>query len=162
MNQSPCEFEQQIIHAARIDAWTEQLRQHLAKCQPCREAHQVAMSLAQLAAKDEVFMPPALDPNLLWLKAEVREQRLTQTGRNFTFGGIAVIAAVSFFLVYRFVSGGTGAETSSALPIPFADAPFPLDATLVFLLIAVALVFLLPSAGTIGVPRRSKQEPMTL
>jgi len=68
-----CPFEPNVIDAVTNDAWTESLRKHVASCDDCAAAAEVAPWMARFSGLDERehILP---DPAVLWLKA-----RLLQT-----------------------------------------------------------------------------------
>jgi hypothetical protein len=68
-----CAFEPNVIEAVTNDAWTESLRAHVASCDDCAAAAEVAPWMGRFAQLDERqhILP---DPAVLWLKA-----RLLQT-----------------------------------------------------------------------------------
>jgi predicted anti-sigma-YlaC factor YlaD len=156
MSPLECNHEAEIIQASRSGQWTETLQNHLATCQACRSAHQLALMFSDLAAQTQVNMPVAPDPDLIWLKAALNAPRREQRRSP----GIALAALVAFVtlatLAYRFWFSESTVGPSFGLS-PFAGAPFPLDATLAVLLVAVALVLVLPSSGS-GRPSTHKSQ----
>jgi predicted anti-sigma-YlaC factor YlaD len=147
MSQMECKHEVEIIQASRSGQWTESMRHHLATCQACRTTHQLALVFSDLAVQSEASMPVVPDPDLMRLKAALnapRQEQASSTG----FVIAALVALVSLvMLAYRIWIGNSTASSSSGSS-PFAGAPFPLDATLIVLLAAVALVLLVPSSGS--------------
>ena len=65
-----CAFEPNVIDAATNGAWTESLRAHVASCQSCAAAAEVAPWMASFSGIDERehILP---DPAVLWLKARL-------------------------------------------------------------------------------------------
>ncbi|HEX3579019.1 MAG TPA: hypothetical protein VHY33_10690 [Thermoanaerobaculia bacterium] len=65
-----CAFEPNVIEAATNDAWTESLRAHVASCESCTAAAEVAPWMASFSGIDERehILP---DPAVLWLKARL-------------------------------------------------------------------------------------------
>jgi hypothetical protein len=68
-----CPFEPNVVDAVSNDAWTESLRAHVASCDDCAAAAEVAPWMTRFSGLDERehILP---DPAVLWLKA-----RLLQT-----------------------------------------------------------------------------------
>jgi hypothetical protein len=67
---SDCRFEPNVIDAAKNDAWSESLRAHVASCDDCTAAAEVAPWMSRFADLDERehILP---DPAVLWLKAKL-------------------------------------------------------------------------------------------
>ena len=65
-----CAFEPNVIDAATNGAWTESLRTHVASCQSCAAAAEVAPWMTSFSGIDERehILP---DPAVLWLKARL-------------------------------------------------------------------------------------------
>jgi hypothetical protein len=65
-----CAFEPNVIDAATNDAWTESLRAHVASCESCAAAAEVAPWMASFSGinEREHILP---DPAVLWLKARL-------------------------------------------------------------------------------------------
>lgn len=162
MMRRECEFEMETIRASRENLWTESLRQHVESCEVCSAARELTSAFAELQQQTLAAMPPIPDPDLLWLKMALNEPQL----RRANVSGIAVAAtmvlAILAYLAYRIwlprpvTSGGSG------LSSPFVGTPFPLDATFLFLLIAVALVLFLPGIGSSKRSTRPDQRLITL
>lgn len=162
MTQIQCEFEQQVVVAIRSGKWSEQLRQHISACDHCQEVQQIAMSLMSLDIRVEEILPPVPDPNLLWLMVELQAHRRTQVYRNLVAGGAAAAVFAAVWGAYALWFNTSAAGTADRVPSPISGTPFPLDATFLFILIAVALVFLLPLASGPQTQRKSRSRLMTL
>jgi hypothetical protein len=65
-----CRFEANITDAVMDGSWTESLRTHVASCEDCAAAAEVAPWMASFSALDERehILP---DPVVLWLKAKL-------------------------------------------------------------------------------------------
>ncbi len=65
-----CPFEPNVMDAVANDAWTESLRAHVASCDDCAAAAEVAPWMARFSGLDERehILP---DPAVLWLKAKL-------------------------------------------------------------------------------------------
>ncbi len=65
-----CRFETHIIDAVNENSWTESLRAHVASCEDCAAAAEVAPWMARFSGLDERqhILP---DPAVLWLKARL-------------------------------------------------------------------------------------------
>jgi hypothetical protein len=65
-----CRFEPNVIDAVTNDAWTESLRAHVATCEDCTAAAEVAPWMSRFSGLDERehILP---DPAVLWLKAKL-------------------------------------------------------------------------------------------
>jgi len=65
-----CRYEADVIRAASTDVWTEALREHVATCEVCAAAADVAPWMQQFARIDE-RQRPLPDPAVLYLKAKL-------------------------------------------------------------------------------------------
>ena len=65
-----CVFEPNVIDAATNDAWTQSLRAHIASCESCAAAAEVAPWMDAFSGinEREHILP---DPAVLWLKARL-------------------------------------------------------------------------------------------
>jgi hypothetical protein len=65
-----CPFEPNVIDAVTSDAWTESLRAHIASCDSCAAAAEVAPWMVSFSGinEREHILP---DPAVLWLKARL-------------------------------------------------------------------------------------------
>ena len=65
-----CAFEANVMDAVANDSWTESLRAHVASCDDCAAAAEVAPWMAKFSGIDERqhILP---DPAVLWLKAKL-------------------------------------------------------------------------------------------
>jgi hypothetical protein len=70
-----CPFEPNVIDAVTNDAMTESLRAHVASCESCAAAAEVAPWMASFAGIDERehILP---DPAVLWLKARLLQSKV--------------------------------------------------------------------------------------
>lgn len=75
MTGSDCPRETTVLRAVRLDAWSDDLRAHLASCPACAEAALVAAALLAEAqvARDQESLP---DASRIWLDARLRARRL--------------------------------------------------------------------------------------
>lgn len=67
-----CSHEQDVLAAQRNDAWTDELREHLAECGDCAETLMVAGFLQEAAATAEA---PVQEAGLVWWKMQLRARR---------------------------------------------------------------------------------------
>jgi hypothetical protein len=69
-----CPFEPNVMDAVANDAWTESLRTHMASCDDCAAAAEVAPWMSRFSSLDERehILP---DPAVLWLKARILQTK---------------------------------------------------------------------------------------
>ena len=69
-----CPFEPNVIDAAASGSWSESLRAHVASCESCAAAAEVAPWMASFSGIDERehILP---DPAVLWLKARLLQSK---------------------------------------------------------------------------------------
>ena len=69
-----CAFEPNVIDAATTGDWSESLRAHIASCESCAAAAEVAPWMASFSGIDERehILP---DPAVLWLKARLLQSK---------------------------------------------------------------------------------------
>src|SRR5258706_1307706 len=79
-----CPFEPNVLDAIANDAWTESLRAHVASCDDCAAAAEVAPWMTRFSGLDERqhILP---DPAVLWLKA-----KLLRTSANVQRAGLPI------------------------------------------------------------------------
>ncbi len=58
MNREPCSFESAVTAAARSDAWTAELREHVSGCASCRETVGMLQAMQRLATQTLAPVPP--------------------------------------------------------------------------------------------------------
>ena len=162
MMRRECEFEMETIHASRENLWTESLRQHVEGCEFCSAACDLTSAFADLQQQTLAAMPPIPDPNLLWLKIALNEPRQRRANSSGIAAAATIILVVLAYFAYRIWLPRPAAPGDSSLSSPFVGAPFPLDATFLFLLIAVALVLFLPDSGSSKRSTRPDQRLITL
>ena len=65
-----CPHEEEVLHAANEDRWTEELRAHLTDCDDCMAAVSIAPWMTRFSRiSDREHMLP--DPQIVWLKAQL-------------------------------------------------------------------------------------------
>lgn len=67
-----CSFEAAVIRAASNDTWTATLREHVAACEECAAAAEVAPWMQSFARIDE-RESPLPDPASVWLRAKLMQ-----------------------------------------------------------------------------------------
>ncbi|MCM2271222.1 MAG: hypothetical protein NDJ18_01520 [candidate division Zixibacteria bacterium] len=162
MTRRECEFEMETIRAAREDLWTESLRRHGESCEVCSAARELASAFEELRQQTLAATPPIPDPDLLWLKMALNEPKQQRANVSGIAAAATVVLAVLAYLAFRIWLPRPVASGDSSLSSPFVGAPFPLDATLLFVLIAVALVLFLPGIGSSKYSKRPDQRLITL
>ena len=78
MKTTPCEREQAVLQALAAGRWSEELRDHVARCRSCSDAVLVAQVLREAAA--DTAQEPLPDPAAIWRAAQ-RDQRLVAIER---------------------------------------------------------------------------------
>lgn len=147
-----CVFEPNVIEAVTNDAWTESLRAHVASCDDCAAAAEVAPWMIRFAELDERqhILP---DPAVLWLKAKLLQtsaavQRASLPITRLQIAAYLIIAAgwaalltwksnalqawINHLSPGHMILGATGAESASAS-------------------LSVLVVLLLLASATVGV-----------
>ena len=74
MKTAPCPHGESAVQAARTGKWSDELAAHVAKCISCRESSRVARWMTELAETVPAGSPPFPDPQLIWLKAQIRRR----------------------------------------------------------------------------------------
>ena len=74
MNTAPCPHGESTVRAARTGKWSDELTAHVAKCISCRESSRVARWMTELAETAPSGSAPFPDPQLVWLKAQIRRR----------------------------------------------------------------------------------------
>lgn len=142
-----CPMERDVIRAAANDAWPEALRAHLATCEECSAAAEVAPWMQGFAA-DDVRERPLPDPSVLWLKAQLLRSSSTvdRAGRpitNVQIGAYIALAA-GWALLLRFKWSAIQAWLHSFTPAALvtkaagATATASISATMILALIVLA------------------------
>ena len=162
MTRRECEFEMETIRALRENLWTESLRRHGESCEVCSAARELTSAFAELQQQTVAAMPPIHDPDLLWLKMALNEPKQQRANSTGVAAAAIMVLAILAYLAYRIWLPRPVASGDSGLSSPFVGAPFPLDATFLFLLIAVALVLFLPGIGSSKRSTRPDQRLITL
>jgi hypothetical protein len=132
-----CPFEPNILDAIANDTWTESLRVHVASCEDCAAAAQVAPWMARFSGLDERehILP---DPAVLWLKAKLLRstsavERAALPITRLQIASYLIIAAcwaalltwkssslqawINHFSPSHMILGAAGAETSASLSL---------------------------------------------
>ena len=105
MRADSCTCESAVSEAVRTGRWTENLRAHVRSCAVCVEALQVAewmAATARTAIRDE----PLLDPDYIWLRAEIarrigdtstgsRRRELAAVGTGVVLGFAAALTSLA-------------------------------------------------------------------
>lgn len=132
-----CPFEANVMNAVADDAWTESLRAHVASCDDCAAAAEVAPWMARFSGLDErTHILP--DPSVLWLKARLLQsstavQRAALPITRLQIASYLIIAACwAALLTWKssalqawinrlspshMILGAAGAETSTSLSL---------------------------------------------
>lgn len=144
-----CEFESQVIHATRTGTVNDQLREHINTCSTCRETEQIALSFHALARETDSIMPPVPDPSLIWRDAYIRpEPARSNALLYFISAAVLAVTMIGGYYFYHTFFHSAGERSVSLTRLPLAGSPLPLDSGLVIILLAVALVLILPRLGT--------------
>jgi len=104
-----CPMERDVVRAAANDAWPEALRVHVATCEDCAAAAEVAPWMQSFAAND-ARQHPLPDPSVLWLKAHLLRssaavERAARPITNLQIGAyLALAAGWAFFLTTKWTS----------------------------------------------------------
>jgi hypothetical protein len=132
-----CPFEPNVLDAAASNAWTESLRTHVASCEDCAAAAEVASWMTTFSGLDERehILP---DPAVLWLKAKLLQSkavvdraslpitRLQIAAYLIIAGGWAAILTwksaalqlwINHFSPGHIILGAAGAETTRSLSL---------------------------------------------
>jgi hypothetical protein len=132
-----CPFEPNVVDAVSNDAWTESLRAHVASCDDCAAAAEVAPWMARFSGLDERehILP---DPAVLWLKAKLLQsnaavERASLPITRLQIASYLIIAAcwaalltwksstlqawINHFSPGHMILGAAGAETSASLSL---------------------------------------------
>jgi hypothetical protein len=76
MMPAACEKEEAVLRAARLEAWSEELRRHAASCQICGSVA-LAVRFMRIGADDHAGDHPLPDPGRIWWQAQIRARRET-------------------------------------------------------------------------------------
>ncbi len=103
MEQMDCQFESEVVKAAKSGLWPDALKQHVAGCIFCQGTVALCESLAGLA--DETVLPASL-PNarLIWMKAQVlkKQKRAAKLELYSRMGlGVCVFMGVSALVEWK-------------------------------------------------------------
>jgi hypothetical protein len=132
-----CAFEPNVIDASTNDAWTESLRAHVASCESCAAAAEVAPWMASFSGinEREHILP---DPAVLWLKARLLQsnaavERASLPITRLQIAAYLIIAAcwaalltwksaalqvwINHFSPTHVILGATGADATASLSV---------------------------------------------
>jgi hypothetical protein len=132
-----CAFEPNVLDAATTGDWTESLRAHLASCESCAAAAEVAPWMASFSGIDERehILP---DPAVLWLKARLLQsktavERASLPITRLQIAAYLIIAAcwaalltwksaalqlwINHFSPTHVILGATGADATASLSV---------------------------------------------
>ena len=132
-----CPFEPNVIDAVSNDSWTESLRAHVASCDDCAAAAEVAPWMTKFSGIDERqhILP---DPAVLWLKAKLLQtnaavERASLPITRLQIAAYLIIAAcwaalltwkssalqtwINHFSPGHVILGATGAEATASLSL---------------------------------------------
>ncbi len=74
MKYDPCPRGESAVRAAHTGRWSGELASHVEGCISCRESSRVARWLIERAEAGDLRSAPLPDPNLIWLRAKIRER----------------------------------------------------------------------------------------
>jgi hypothetical protein len=137
-----CAFEANVMDAVANDSWTESLRAHVASCDDCAAAAEVAPWMARFAGVDarQHILP---DPAVLWLKAKLLQtsaavERASLPITRLQIAAYLIIAAcwaalltwkssalqawINHFSPGHVILGAAGAEATASMSISVAFA----------------------------------------
>ncbi len=144
-----CEFESQVIHAVRTNTVPDQLRAHINSCSACQATERLALSFHALATETESIMPPVPDPSLIWREAYIQpEPPRSNALLHLISAAVLAVTMIGGYYFYHAFFHSAGQRSVSLSRLPLGGSPFPLDSGLVIILLAVALVLILPRLGT--------------
>jgi hypothetical protein len=132
-----CPFEPNVLDAVANDTWTESLRAHVASCEDCAAAAEVAPWMTSFSQLDERqhILP---DPAVLWLKAKLLQSKMVVDRASLPItrlqiAAYLIIAAcwaalltwkssalqlwINHFSPGHLVLGATGAEATKSLSL---------------------------------------------
>ncbi len=112
MSDQFCDQESAVIRVIRSGKWEPSLRAHRDSCAVCREAAKIAITMSSLVLAEASQIPPAPDPQRVWLKAAFAERqrrsaKITQLA-GFVYAVLA--AAIGFGTYTTFKSPFKGVE----------------------------------------------------
>ncbi len=153
-----CPMERDVIRAAANDAWPEALRAHVATCEDCTAAAEVAPWM-QSFAEDDVRERPLPDPSVLWLKAQLLRStatvdRASRPITNLQIGAYVALAA-GWALLLTFKWGAIHAWLKVFTPAALmtqaagATATASISATMIVTLIVLASLSVMVALHTI-------------
>jgi len=138
-----CRYEADVVRAASTDAWTEALREHVAACEVCAAAADVAPWMQQFARIDE-RRRPLPDPAVLYLKAKLLQSstavdRATLPITRLQIGAYMLIATGwAALLTWKRTALLAWFETLNPGHVLGATPSAPLSVTVLFSVIALA------------------------
>lgn len=154
-----CEFESRIIQAIRSGAMTDQLQEHVASCPACQETERLALAYRALATETDAVVPPPRDPSLIWRDAFPSQFAPKPTGMLYLISvAVMVMVMITGYFTYEIFFRPPQGTTGSLARLPLGGIPFPNDSGLIIIVIAIALVILLPQIG----PSRPKNYTGTM
>ncbi len=72
---SECQYERDVVEAAREGRWTEALRDHAASCLGCAETALVVVALAEDVDALVLEDAPLPDPKVIWIRSRLKERQ---------------------------------------------------------------------------------------
>ena len=94
MTPTPCQLEAAVIAAARADALTPALRDHVSGCRSCRETLDVLHAMRDFAM--QTVAPAAPPYRGVWLRAEYARRQQQRTRRELVQAVVPLAATVAF------------------------------------------------------------------
>lgn len=100
MTRRGCPLEPAVVAAVHAEAWSEELRRHVASCRECQQTEAVTSALLALAAEDSAM--PLPDPHATWLRARLARRRAANRKLRLilatmpTIGGALALALGAF------------------------------------------------------------------
>jgi hypothetical protein len=138
-----CRYEADVILAATGDAWSEALREHVAACESCAAAAEVAPWMHDFARIDE-RQKPLPDPAVLFLKAKLMQsatavERATMPITRLHIAAYLIVAAGwATLLTWKRTALVAWAQTLDPGHVVSGSASAPLSAAVLFCAIALA------------------------
>jgi hypothetical protein len=118
---SMCPHEHEVVRALRDDAWTDEMRTHVAGCEQCAEALMVSEVLCEADRQAEVSVT---EPGLVWWKMQLRARRefMARAARPIVWAERGALAVLAVCLVWAVawlssVSAGVAAAGVAALVV---------------------------------------------
>lgn len=151
----PCRRQNEIVHAAAEERWTDGLRDHVAGCRDCAAAAEVAPWMENFSKiSDREHILP--DPALVWLKAQLLRgtadaARLTRPLNIMQFGAYFLVAGSwAALLTWKWaaIEAWLGGFTPAGL-VASASRSEPLSISFFAMLLALASVTVMVALHTI-------------